>query len=77
MNTIEKVREIKKRFADEYKDAFRAVGNNLATGIGKDAVTGDYTIVAMLTNDKLKSTLPEEYEGLKVDVEVVGVIVAQ
>jgi NifB/MoaA-like Fe-S oxidoreductase len=77
MKTLDQVREIKKRFANEYRDAFRVVGNNLATGLGKDSVTGDYTIVAMLTNNKLKSTLPDEYEGVKVEIEVVGKIVAQ
>jgi hypothetical protein len=77
MKTLDEIRNIKKQFATEYRDAFIAVGNNLATGIGKDSVSGEYIIVAMLTNDTLKNSLPDEYEGVKVNIEVVGEIMAQ
>lgn len=76
MKTLDEVREIKKQFGAEYKDAFTAVGNNLSYGIGKDASTGEFTIKAYLTNDALKTSLPETYQGVKVEVEVIGEIVA-
>lgn len=77
MKTIDEIRQLKKQFLEEYRDAFKAVGNNLAVGIGLDQVTGENTIIANLTNDKLKSSLPDNYHGAKVVIEVVGIIYAQ
>jgi hypothetical protein len=73
---IDEVRVLHKQFHKEYKDAFRAVGNNLALGIGKDRITGEFTLEAHLTNDKLKTLLPEEYHGIKVNVVVIGAVKA-
>lgn len=75
--TIEEIRIIKTQFLNQYREAFRAVGNNLAVGIGGDEKTGEYHIAVNLTNDKLMDTLPKEYDGVQVDVEVVGEIFAQ
>lgn len=74
MKTIEEVRKAKIDFRNAFGPAFIAVGNNLATGIGKDEVTGEYTIAVILTNDVLKSILPKTYQGIKVDVKVIGVV---
>jgi hypothetical protein len=77
MKTLEEVRRAKQLFRDEFRPAFVAVGNNLATGIGRDETTGEYTIVANLSTPALKTTLPDTYQGFKVIVEIIGDIVAQ
>jgi hypothetical protein len=74
MKTIDEINPLKKQFLNEYKDAFKLVGNNLGAGIGKNEKTGELVIRALLTNDKLKHTLPEEYHGVKIEVEIIGVI---
>ena len=75
-NTLEEIKQIKKDFYRDYSPALEAVGNNLALGIGKDAKTGEYTIEVRLTNNKLKSSLPETYQDAKVNILVIGRIVA-
>ncbi len=74
MKKMEEVKQIKKKFLDEFADSFKTVGNNLAAGIGWDDLTGEYIIIALLTNKKLKNTLPEIYKDVKVKVRVTGVI---
>lgn len=74
MKSFDEVKAIVKQFAKEYRAAFTAVGNNLASGISKDEKTGEPIIVAYLTNRKLKNTLPEYYQDMKVKVEVIGVV---
>lgn len=76
MNNTDQIKKLKKQFHDEYGDKFAQVGNNLAVGIGKDANSGEYTIEARLINLKLKDTLPANYYGVKVNVSIVGNIVA-
>lgn len=73
---MENIREVIKSFRNEFQAAFEAVGNNLASGLGKDKDTNNYTIEVRLTNDKLKSSLPVTYHGFKVVVEVIGTITA-
>jgi hypothetical protein len=75
MKTFDEVKQLKKEFHKEYGDAFNAVGNNLSVGIGNNSKTGEFTITARLTNDKLKTSLPENYHGVKVDIYVIGVII--
>lgn len=74
MKTYDEVKSIVKKFAKEYAPAIAAAGNNLASGIGNDEKTGEPIIVAYLTNKKLKTTLPDSYEGVKVKVSVIGVV---
>jgi len=76
MKTLDQIRAIKKQFGAEYGPALTAVGNHLSYGIGKDAATGEFTIKAYLTNDTLKSALPDTYQDVKVEVEIIGEIVA-
>jgi hypothetical protein len=77
MKTMDEVRAIKKRFFAEYGDALAAEGNQLSVGIGKDAETGEYTVEVRLTNETLKTALPETYHDVRVRVSVIGRIVAQ
>lgn len=74
MKTIEEVRKAKLDFKNTFYPIFISGGNNLAVGIGKDNQTGEYTIAVRLTNDNLKDTLPQTYKGIKVEVEVIGVV---
>jgi len=73
MNLIE-VKEIKDKFLSKFKDSFSKAGNNLSVGFGND--NNKFTLEVRLKNDKLKSTLPEYYNGLKVNVKVIGEIKA-
>lgn len=73
MNKIEK---LARRFQKEYGPAFEKVGNPMAVGYGLDSKTGEDTIEVRLWYDKLKNTLPANYEGIKVNIRVTGVIKA-
>lgn len=75
--SFEDVKKLAKEIHDKYQPAFEAVGNNIAYGYGKDTKTGESIIELRLTSDKLKSTLPTEYKGVKVNIRVTGVIKAQ
>lgn len=73
MITIEQVRSAKDALLKDFGPALKTVGNNLSVGIGKNAA-GEFAIAARLTNDNLKSILPSTYQGVEVQVEVVGPI---
>jgi hypothetical protein len=71
MKPIEKLQD---QFVKEYAASFRKAGNNLAVGVGFDSKTGQDTLEVRLTNDNLKETLPTNYYGTKVRIEVIGVV---
>lgn len=70
MKTLEEARQAKQDFRNEFGAAFKAVGNNLSAGIGKD--NEKFIIVANLTNSKLKSILPDTYKDFKVVGEILA-----
>lgn len=72
MKTLEEIKQAKQCFKDEFCAAFKAVGNNLSTGISKD--NGNFVIIANLTNSKLKNILPDTYKDFKVIVKIIGEI---
>lgn len=74
VKTKEEMISLKKQFITEYKSAFAKVGNNLAVGVGLDSKSGEPTLEARLTNNKLKTSLPETYHGTKVNIEIIGII---
>ena len=76
MITLAEIKQIKQMFITAYGAALEMVGNQMAVGIGKDEATGDFTIEARVTNNKLLSVLPDTYQDVKVNVEVVGKISA-
>jgi hypothetical protein len=71
MSTLPK--QIKEKFKSEFEEAFLKVNNNMSVGFGEDDL-GNPTLEVRLTNDKLKNVLPSNYQGLKVNVMVIGKI---
>jgi hypothetical protein len=76
MNTLAEIKQIKEMFFTEYGAALSMAGNQMSVGIGKDASTKDFTIEVRTINDKLLSILPETYQDVKVNVQVIGKISA-
>lgn len=73
MKTIDEVRRLQKQLHQEYGSVFQKGGNHLSLGIGTNDL-GEYTLEARLTNDKLKDLLPQKYDDVEINIEVIGVI---
>lgn len=67
---MKKIEKLAKQLLKEYGLSFEKVQNPMAVGYGKDE------LFVYLWYNKLKSTLPKEYHGFKVNVRVTGVIKA-
>jgi len=76
MKDMAQVREIKKRFTNQYRTKIEALGNHLSVGIGTNEV-GEFTLRANLESSVGKENLPHEFEGMSVVVSVIGEIHAQ
>lgn len=71
---FEQIQKLKEKFAKEYGPAFESAGNHLSTGI--TVKNGSYQIAVRLENELLKSSLPADYHGVKLDVRITGTIKA-
>lgn len=74
MKSFDEVKALATQLLDEYGPSFEKVGNNLSVGISKSDKTGEFTIAARLTNDKLKSSLPATYHGVKLEIKIIGAV---
>lgn len=72
----DKVRSAKTKFKELYGPVIESADNHLMTGIGLDE-RGNDTIVANLTNGNCKGILPKIFDGFKVEISIIGDIVAQ
>jgi len=73
---INEVRKIKDAFKAQYYKTMEGAANHMAIGLGKNK-NDEHTIVAMLTNDKCIDLLPRIFQGVEVDIRIVGVVKAQ
>ena len=73
MKTREEVAELAKEFSKVFKPAIEAGGNKMFVGVGGLLVEGAPSeIFVSLENEKLEEMLPEYYDGVKVNVRIVG-----
>jgi hypothetical protein len=70
---LKEIRLLKEEFKTQYYRVMEDAGNHLATGLSKNK-KGEQIIVAMLTNDKCLDLIPKTFNGVEVDIRIMGLV---